>query len=327
MRLAFCGKGGSGKSTICSLFARYLAKNNYPVLVVDGDINQHVGLAMGFSEEEIAQLPKMGSDQGVLREFVHGNNPYIEGPDKIMESTPAGRKSGFLYMNEKNSVFDKYQIKKNGIRFMAVGGHNDEDQASTCYHKYTGMFGVMLNHLIDGPDEYVLGDMCAGADPFASSGLATRFDAIVLVVEPTLKSVGVYDQCRKYGDPYGVKIYVVGNKIESDEDEKFIIDRVGDDYVASFKKSEYVRNLEKGILGDISELEVENIKILDQLYALSRSILRDWDKYQEIGNKMHKIAAESWGNHYMQTDASGQIDPEFRYADLAVQRLGQKQAA
>ena len=327
MRLAYCGKGGSGKSTICSLFARYLAKNNYPVLVVDGDINQHVGLAMGFSEEDITNVPKMGNDQDALRNYVYGNNQYIEGPDKIMESTPAGCGSGFLYLDENNPVFDKYQIEKDGIRFMAVGGHDDESVGATCFHKYTGMFGILLNHIIDGPDEYVLGDMCAGADPFASSGLATRFDAIVLVVEPTLKSVGVYDQCRKYGDPYGVKIYVIGNKIESEEDVQFIKNRVGDDYLASFKKSDYVRNLEKGIFDDISKLEPENTAILEQLFGLSRTIPRDWDKYQTVGQQMHKIASESWGNVFMETDASEQIDPEFSYAELAEQREQKKQAA
>jgi CO dehydrogenase maturation factor len=51
----------------------------------------------------------------------------------------------------------------------------------------------MLNHLVDGPGEYVVVDMTAGADSFAS-GLFTRFDATFLVCEPTLRSVGVYRQ-------------------------------------------------------------------------------------------------------------------------------------
>jgi CO dehydrogenase nickel-insertion accessory protein CooC1 len=50
---------------------------------------------------------------------------------------------------------------------------------------------ILLNHLVDGPGEYVVVDMTAGADSSAS-GLFTRFDLTVLVCEPTLRSVGVY---------------------------------------------------------------------------------------------------------------------------------------
>ena len=49
---------------------------------------------------------------------------------------------------------------------------------------------LLLNHLVDGPGEYVVVDMTAGADAFAS-GMFTRFDLTFLVAEPTRKSVGV----------------------------------------------------------------------------------------------------------------------------------------
>src|SRR3712207_8000789 len=54
----------------------------------------------------------------------------------------------------------------------------------SCYHAKTGAVELWLNHLVDGPDEYVVVDMTAGADAFAS-GLFTRFDLTVLVSEPT----------------------------------------------------------------------------------------------------------------------------------------------
>ncbi len=43
MKIAFVGKGGSGKTTLSSLFIRHLAAAGAPVVAVDADINQHLG--------------------------------------------------------------------------------------------------------------------------------------------------------------------------------------------------------------------------------------------------------------------------------------------
>ncbi len=316
MRIAFCGKGGSGKSTFSSLFARYLASLSEQVLVVDGDINQHLGQALGFSEEETKNLPCLGREPKVLNEFVKGGNPRILSSSHITETTPAGNGSGIIWFDGHNPVFDTYQIERDGIRFMSVGGHRDEDVGATCFHTFTGTFGTFLNHLIDGPGEYVIGDMCAGADPFASCSLGTRFDAVFLVVEPTLKSTGVYDQCRKYGDPFGVKIFVIGNKVEDEADEAFIRERVGDALIGCFGNSKFIRNIEKGVRQEISELEPEHIALLAKIKTITDGLTRDWKKYREVGVHFHRQAATSWGNDLIKTDLLKQIDPEFRQEDL-----------
>ena len=49
LKVAFVGKGGAGKTTLSSLFSRYLASKQLPVLAVDADINQHMALTLGFS--------------------------------------------------------------------------------------------------------------------------------------------------------------------------------------------------------------------------------------------------------------------------------------
>jgi CO dehydrogenase maturation factor len=42
VRIAFVGKGGSGKTTLSALFTRYLADQGPPVIAIDADINQHL---------------------------------------------------------------------------------------------------------------------------------------------------------------------------------------------------------------------------------------------------------------------------------------------
>ena len=316
MRIAFCGKGGSGKSTVSSLMAKYLASLNKDVLVVDGDINQHLGEAVGFSESELKAQPKLGMDYHPLAEFAKGNNPRIPDASYISESCPAGRGSGFIHFNQPSPVFDHYQIEKSGIRFMAIGGHDDSDVGTTCYHKFTGFFGVFLNHLIDGKNEYLIGDMCAGADPFASSGLASRFDAIFLIVEPTIKSLSVYKQCREYADMFGTKLYVVGNKVENESDEKFIREKVGNDLIACLSKSDFVRDFEKGVARPMSELEPDNKETLNTILQKTDVLTRDWKKYQEVGLKFHKAAAEGWGNVLYGIDMMDFVDPEFFYEEI-----------
>lgn len=313
MRIAFCGKGGSGKSTVSSLMSKYLASKNSDVLVIDGDINQHLGEALGFTEKELKNQPKLGVDSTLLFKTIKGNNSRISSIDMLTESTPAGRGSGFIYFDSPSPIYDHYQIEKDNVRFMAVGSHEDSEVGTTCYHKFTGVFGLFLNHLIDQDNQYVIGDMCAGADPFASSGLASRFDAIVLVVEPTLKSTGVYAQCKQYAAPFDIPILVVGNKIESKEDEEFIRGKIGEDLIAFFSKSNYVKNMEKGIYAPISSLEQDNLDALQAIIEKTSLIKRDWKKYQDIGLKFHKQAAEGWANALYGIDMMSQVDDGFSY--------------
>ncbi len=83
-----------------------------------------------------------------------------------------------------------------------------------CYHSKVGAVELCLNHLVDGRDEYVVVDMTAGSDSFAS-GLFTRFDLTFLVAEPTRKGVAVYRQYRDYARDYGIALKVVGNKVQA----------------------------------------------------------------------------------------------------------------
>lgn len=74
MKVAFVGKGGSGKTTLSALFCRYLASSHSPVIAIDADINQHLGDALGVSEEELTLLPPLGLEIDRIKEYLRGTN-------------------------------------------------------------------------------------------------------------------------------------------------------------------------------------------------------------------------------------------------------------
>ncbi len=104
---------------------------------------------------------------------------------------------------------------------------------------------LFLNHLVDGPEEYVVVDMTAGSDSFAS-GLFTRFDMTFLVAEPTRKGVSVHRQYREYARDFGVVLRVVGNKVQGRDDVDFLRAETGDDLLVTVGHSDWVRAMEKG---------------------------------------------------------------------------------
>lgn len=322
MRIAFCGKGGSGKTSIGALFIKYLSSLNQSVLAIDGDINQHLGAALDFDDKKIASLPKLGMQQEILQNYVRGTNSRIRKATDIIESTPAGRGSNFITRTSDNPVTNTFMIEENTLRFMAVGGHDENDAGTTCFHKFTGAEGIFLNHYLDADDEYLIADMCAGADPFASSGLATRFDACVVVLEPTLKSIAVFKQAQEYGAPHQVKLIPVANKIMSDDDLIFIENQIGKKCVCAFDSLDQVRNAEKGIPLNIANLDT---KTISSLQKLKQEILylspRDWDLYQELGNMFHRKACDGWASAMYGYDMTEHIDPDFKYSDIQKKTL------
>ena len=113
------------------------------------------------------------------------------------------------------------------MRLGVTGQFDEDDLGVKCYHSKVGAAELLLNHLVDVEGEYVVMDMTAGADAFAS-GLFTRFDVTFLVCEPTVRSVGVYRQYADYARDFGVRLVVVGNKVTDAEDVEFLQEQVGD---------------------------------------------------------------------------------------------------
>ncbi|MCT2589908.1 ATP-binding protein [Streptomyces sp. N2-109] len=317
MKIAFVGKGGSGKTTLSSLFIRRLAAHRIPLIAVDADINQHLGSALGLDEDaESAAVPPLGARLPLIKDYLRGANPRITSAATMIKTTPPGEGSRLLRICEDNPVYDAcartVPLEGGDIRLLATGPFAESDLGVACYHSKVGAVELCLNHLVDGRREFVVVDMTAGSDSFAS-GMFTRFDMTFLVAEPTRKGVAVYRQYKEYARDFGVLVKAVGNKVHSPEDLRFLREEVGDDLLTTFGQSDWVRSMEKGRPRPLSELENANLLALHTLHEAADAAYagRDWNRYTQQMVHFHLRNAESWGNAKTGADLAAQVDPGF----------------
>ena len=309
MKIAFVGKGGAGKTTLAALFSRHLAAQGSTVFALDADINQNLATALGAEDDQPARRP-LGESLPLIKDYLRGDNPRITGAEAMVKTTPPGRGSRLLTVTQDNPIWQRCVTTIGGVRYAGTGAFAEADLGVSCYHSKVGAVELILNHLVDADDEYVVVDMTAGADAFAS-GLFTRFDHTFIVCEPTVRGVGVYRQYLQYAAGHHVTVSVVGNKVTDANDEAFLRDRIGSDLLAGMPVSRHVRAAEQGRAAQISELEPVNRAVLDTMARTVRSSDRDWRRFQDQAVEFHLRNAIAWANEATGEDLSRQIDPEF----------------
>jgi CO dehydrogenase maturation factor len=312
VKIAFVGKGGSGKTTLAGLFARYLTAGTdaSAVLAIDADINQHLAAALGATEDQAVLLPALGDHLTEIKDYLRGDNPRISSAAAMVKTTPPGRGSRLLGVGAPNPIYDRLVRGVGGVRLAVTGPFTSDDLGVACYHSKVGAVELLLNHLVDGAGEYVVVDMTAGADSFAS-GLFTRFDLTFLVCEPTVRSVGVYRQYVGYAREYGVRVAVIGNKVDDSDDVAFLREHVGPDLLTWVGRSAFVKAAERGRILPIGDLEPDNSAALTTMRTAVDNTVKDWTRYTSQAVTFHLRNATAWANDRTGEDLSGQIDPDF----------------
>ena len=308
------GKGGSGKTTAAALFARRLAATGAPVVAVDADINQHLGAALGH---EGPPPPALGADPVRLKDHLRGDNPLIGSAAEVVKTTPPGRGSRLVDLDPSGELLARTSVDVDGVRLVVAGALDESDIGVSCYHGRTGAVELCLNHLVDGRGEYVVVDMTAGADAFAS-GLFTRFDLTVLVSEPTRRGVGVFRQYAEHAAGYGVALRVLGNKVGDPSDVAYLREEVGDALVGWLGWSAGVRAAERAGVGPVDELEPANLAALDAVRAVLDAQRRDWAAYHRGTVEFHRRNALSWANAATGRDLTRQIDEDYVPGPIAL---------
>ena len=206
MKLAITGKGGVGKTTLTALLAQAYADMGRQVLAVDADPSPCLAGALGFSEELRAQL-----------------HPIAEMDALIEERTGAkpGTVGGFFTLNPRvDDIPERFSVLHRGVRLLEMG--SVELGGSGCICPEAAMLKTLFTHLLFRKDDVLLLDMYAGVEHL---GRATVdfVDAMLIVVEPTRRSLGTAAQIKKLANDIGLtKLYLVGNKVRNGEEAKFL---------------------------------------------------------------------------------------------------------
>lgn len=271
MRIAFVGKGGSGKTTMSALFSLFLKNSSdQNVWAIDADINMHLGEQLNFDvkSSNLKHISNPDSEKDI-KNFLKGENSKIKQISHFKKTTPPTQNSNFINVSDsENYIFKNYSINNANLFFSLVGTYESENIGASCYHNNLSVLENILTHSIDKNSSIVV-DMVAGVDAFAGS-LHALFDMIILVVEPTKKSLEVHEQYKKLSVDAGVwdSVYIIGNKISSESDVEFLennIDR--EKLIGYFVNSEHIKESEQGrVTLDLNKLENSNKEVLSRIY-------------------------------------------------------------
>jgi len=223
MKIAVTGKGGVGKTTLSSVLSRLYADEGRSVLCADADPDANLGLALGFSEEELDSL-----------------TPISQMSDLIAErtGTQKGGYGSFFKINPKvDDIPDRFAIEKNGIKLLIMG--TIEAGGAGCVCPEGVVLKRVISNLVLGRDEVVILDMEAGLEHLGR-GTADFVDFFIVVVEPGARSVQTYKNVKKLAADIGVKnVRVVANKVRSADDENYLRERIPEEeFLGSIHYSE-----------------------------------------------------------------------------------------
>jgi len=234
MKVAFTGKGGTGKTTLSAMLVRVLSGSGKEILAVDCDPDSNLGYVLGFKDaEKITPIVKM-------KDLIH-ERMNVSGDGTLFKLNP-----------RLDDIPGKYSKKKGNVRLIVMGGIKKGGTGCACPEN--AFVKNLIEHLVLKRDEDVVMDMEAGVEHFGR-GTAQSCDSVIVVIEPSIKSVNSAKRISRLAKDLKIKkIFAIANKVRSEEDKEFIIDTLGKDLevIETMPFSEDILALDK--TGNISKL-------------------------------------------------------------------------
>jgi len=204
-KIAVCGKGGVGKSTIVTLMAKAMIKEGYSVLVLDMDeSNPGLFRMFGFEEEPkplISVLRRFSEDSQVI------DAKWLRNDEISFQDIPP-----------------EYTVKLDTLKFLMVGKIVDPFEGCAC--SMADVTRELMGKLQTKEKEIVIVDMEAGIESFGR-GVERHVDAVIIVVEPSYESISLAEKIDYMADGIGVgKVRAVLNKIPSKDTEDKILEQL-----------------------------------------------------------------------------------------------------
>lgn len=200
-KIAICGKGGSGKSTLTALFAGALEELGYSTFVIDSD-SSNGGL-----------WKKLGMD----------------GPPKPLsemdESGPDGEWFNQSPMISTNFV-EPY-VKNNGLKSLVSIG-KIEDPLEGDAREMGDYAKEIIRHMAPLDKEIILVDQEAGVESFGR-GIEILCDTVLIPVEPSDESIELAGKVKYMAAGLGIRrVRAVLNKVEDEEQEEYLQEKLSE---------------------------------------------------------------------------------------------------
>ena len=194
MKIAFVGKGGSGKSSISWLAVKTLEDTGSTVLAIDADHNMDLTSNLGLDPDA---TPLMHTTERAFMETIG-----MAREEKL--SSVVNKKEDSLpsFTTSPQDTYTSSIATKvsDNLSLINIGlGSPDVMFSAKCAHGLSGPLKYYLG-LLNEKDDFVVIDSVAGAD-MLNYGLYAGIDAVIGVVEPHRNSIKVFEQiqdiCRK----------------------------------------------------------------------------------------------------------------------------------
>ncbi len=206
MKLAISGKGGVGKTTLSALLAQAYADMGRDVLAVDADPSPCLSGALGFPDEKLAELKPIAEMDALIEERT-GAKP--------------GTTGGFFTINPRvDDIPERFSVMHRKVRLLEMG--SVDLGGSGCICPEAAMLKTLFTHLMFREEDVLIMDMYAGVEHL---GRATVdfVEAMVIVVEPTRRSLGTARQIKKLANDIGLeRLWLAGNKIRNEDESDFL---------------------------------------------------------------------------------------------------------
>lgn len=201
IKVAFAGKGGSGKSSISGTFARLVARQDKPVLALDSDPLPGMPYALGIPVDD-SPTP---------------DDVVVEGPE---DGPQWVLRPG---LSAEQFITDHAAIGPDGVRYLQFG--NTWGHFATLQRAQFAWSQVVKE--VDPNAWNIVGDLPGGTRQ-AMFGWAKYANLLAIVVEPTPKSIQVGRRLRNItkADWGPEHVVVVANKVEVPSDVERIEERL-----------------------------------------------------------------------------------------------------
>lgn len=227
MTISFAGKGGVGKTTICSLLSLYLDKKGFRVLSIDADPDANLSVALGSNYTK-----PLSTQKELLKSIVNNHKNGLQ---------------GFYELNTTvEDVVETYGDSwGNNSKVLTLGWSKNGGEGCYCVEN------TALSSLIRSVDknnfDFIIIDGEAGLEHL-SRGVFANSDLLILVYQMGRRSVQTAKDAKKLASDLGIKN--IKNAISGYKDDELKIFEEIFDEEFSIKIPQQDNIRQKDILGE-----------------------------------------------------------------------------